>query len=395
MGNIERNQENLIFQLPISLSISQRDWTLHRQGSQDEARHNEKVKEAIKDNLENIVSDGAIITADPKSKKAIKIPLRSLELPHIRHKDGEQGVGTGTGNEEVGDIIGSEPKDGSGGKKAGQGEGFEHYEEITIEELKELIFADLGLPNLKPKPKQQIESDEYVFTDIRRKRSMNNLDVMRTIFENMRRNAEESGKAEVKDIKPEDYRVRTYEKEIREENAAVIIMMRDISASMGDFENYITRAFCWWTVLFLRANYPKVDLVFVVHDSRAQEVEEEAFFKRGSSGGTNCSSANKLALDILKNKYHPDKHNTYLLHFSDGDNWSGDDEKCVSLVQEMLNIDINQYGFIQIGKESSSLMSAYQKSISDPRFETVKIINKNDVWPGLQKIFDKNKQLTK
>ena len=31
------------------MSISQQDWSLHRKGPIDQARHNERVKEAIKD----------------------------------------------------------------------------------------------------------------------------------------------------------------------------------------------------------------------------------------------------------------------------------------------------------------------------------------------------------
>ena len=62
---------------------SRSDWSLHRKGPIDQARHNEKVKEAIKDNLAEIVSEESIITSD--GKKIVKVPIRSLELPRFRY----------------------------------------------------------------------------------------------------------------------------------------------------------------------------------------------------------------------------------------------------------------------------------------------------------------------
>ena len=73
--------------------ISQQDWSLQRKGPIDEQRLNEKVKEAIKDDLPTIISDGTIISVDPTTKKTIRIPLRSLELPRIRYTEGDEGMG--------------------------------------------------------------------------------------------------------------------------------------------------------------------------------------------------------------------------------------------------------------------------------------------------------------
>ncbi len=371
-------------------SISRQDWSLHRKGERDETRHNEKVKESIKGRLEDVVSDGNIITADPKSKKTIKIPLKSLELPKFKYGKRDQGIGTGDGTEQPGDVIGHQPGPGRGGEEAGEEPGEEYYEaELTIEELQELVFADLGLPLMKPKQTKEIESDTINFNDVRKKRSTNNLDLARTVLENMMRNAVESGTAEIKDISPEDYRVRTWEHERKPENSAVVIAMADISGSMGDFEKYITRAFCWWTVNFLRSRYPKVDIVFIAHDTQAQEVTEEQFFTRGMGGGTKCSSANEMAIDIINNRYPPDSYNIYPLHFSDGDNYSTDNSTCAELVQKMLDDDISQYAYVQIGRGSrSQLLDTYEKSIDDPRFKGLIINDKDEVLPALKEVFN-------
>lgn len=38
-------------------STSQHDWSLHRKGPVDQARHGEKIKEAIKENLPEIIAE--------------------------------------------------------------------------------------------------------------------------------------------------------------------------------------------------------------------------------------------------------------------------------------------------------------------------------------------------
>ena len=366
--------------------VSRQDWSFRRRGEQDEARHNEKVKEAIKGNLDQVISDGNIITADPNSKKTIKIPLRSIELPRFKYGNPEEGVGTGDGDAQPGDFV----DDGDGDGEPGDRPGEEYYEaEITIDEIQELVFEDLGLPRIKPKSNiKDIETEREVFTDVRKKKSTNNLDIGRTVLQNMLRNAQETGEAIIKNINSEDYRVRTWEQEKKPENSAVVIAMADISGSMGDFEKYITRAFCWWTVGFLRSKYPKVEIVFITHDTNATESTEEQFFSRGSGGGTKCSSANQLTLDIINDRYPPDGYNIYPLHFSDGDNWGGDNEKCVELVKKMLEMDISQYAYVQIGRNNrSQLFNDYDKKLDDPRYKGLIINEKQEVLPALKEVF--------
>lgn len=377
------------------VSISKQDWSLHGQGSQDQARHNEKVKETIKDNLPTIISDGTIVTADPRSKRIVKIPLRSLELPRIRYSQGDSGVGTGQGGEQVGDIIDSRPADGSGGKGAGTQPGGESYDvEFTIEELKEMVFADWGLPFLGPRKNQQMETDNLIFDDVRKKRTPTNLDIYRTMAENMRRNAQDSGKAVISGIRPDDYRVRTWRNEIREDNAAVVISMADISGSMGDFEKYLTRTINWWGVEFLRSKYPRVETVFIVHDTEAFEVKEADFFKRSDGGGTKCSSAGELALDIVEKRYPPDAYNVYLQHYSDGGNQDSDNNRYVEFIRTLLGLGINHFAYINIGQEGSwgNLKKALTDGIQHDRFLAETIRDRREVLDILAKIYDPTKQ---
>lgn len=367
-------------------SVERKDWSLHRAGERDEKRHNEKVKEAIKDNLENVISDGSIITQDPKSKKIIKVPMKSLELPRFRYGEPKEGIGTGDGE---GQPKAGDPVPGDGQDQPGDQPGTEYYEaEFTIDEIQQMVFDDLGLPNVQPKNNSQTESEEVVFNDIRHKRSQTNLDIGRTLIQNIMRNAQSGGSGRVGGISTEDFRVRTWEEEQKPENGAVVIAMADISGSMGDFEKYVTRAFCWWTVGFLRSKYPKVDIVFVAHDTEAYEVSEEQFFSRGTGGGTKCSAANQKALEIVGSRFSPEDYNVYPLHFSDGDNMYGDNQVSLKAVQQLLDQNISQYAYIQIGsRNSSNLINEYQSNIDDERFKALTIEKKEEVLDALKEVF--------
>lgn len=368
-----------------NISVSRQDWSFDRRMERDESRHNEKVKEAIRDNLDSVVSDGTIVTADPRSKKTIKVPMRSIELPHIRYGEPKEGIGTGAGQgkPKPGDKVGEDP--GGAGDKPGQ----EFYEaELTIEEIQEMVFADLGLPNLRPKGDPNIHDSEIVFNDVRKRRNPTNIDLGRTILQNLLRNAQETGEAKIHRISADDFRVRTWEEEDKPKDSAVVVAMADISGSMGEFEKYVTRAFCWWAVSFLRSKYPSVEVVFIAHDTEAYEVTEEQFFTRGSSGGTKCSSANRKTLELINDRFQTDRYNVYPLHFSDGDNYSDDNPRCVNLVQEMLDNDISYYAYVQIGKTArSQLLEAYNEGIKDDRFKGLIIQHKEDVLKALKQVF--------
>jgi uncharacterized protein len=378
--------------MTLSVSLTKNDWSLHRKGPIDQARHNEKVKEAIKDNLAGIVGEEAIITAD--GTKIVKIPIRSLELPHFRFDNGRKNhVGQGQGGTNVGDVLGQEPSGQAGagrGKGAGQEPGIDYYEaEITVDELAALVFADLGLPFLKPKGRQEVESETVRYNDVRRRGIMSNLDKKRTITENLRRNAR-AGQAGFHTLSTDDLRFKTWDREVRYETNAVVIAMRDVSGSMGEFEKYITRSFYFWMVRFLRTKYNHVRIVFITHHTDAKEVDEEAFFNLGESGGTKVSSAYQLALDIVEERFRASQWNIYPFHFSDGDNWGEvDNQRCLDLVNLLLErSNVFGYGEIQEGgrRSLSTLMSTFA-GIQDERFIGVTIANKEQVYPALQRFF--------
>src|SRR5438067_2129633 len=372
-----------------SMSVSQHDWSLHRKGQIDQERHKEKIREAIKKNLGEIVSEEGIILSD--GKKVVRVPIRSLEEYRFRYDPGrQQHAGEGNGKSKVGDVVAQEPRPGKGKKgDAGKEAGQDYYEaEITMEELAAMIFEDLGLPNLEQKRQQELQTEAVRFTDVRKKGPMNNLDKKRTIFENMKRNAAK-GDPSFKDIKSEDLRFKVWEPTIKYQSNAVVIAMMDVSGSMGEFEKYIARSFYFWMVRFLRTKYNNVEILFISHHTEAKEVSEQEFFYKGESGGTKVSSAYQLALDIINERYNPADWNIYPFHFSDGDNMFSDNRLCVELVNQLIEI-CNLFGYGQIKQgwyPAGTLMSVYTQEIDDPKFVGVTIEEKEDVYPALQKFF--------
>ena len=223
--------------------VSKEDWSLHRKGYQDQVRHQEKVKEIIKQNLPDLITEENIVMSD--GKQIIKVPIRSLdEYRFIYNYQKQKHVGQGDGDSQVGDVLGRDPAQKPGqGEKAGDQPGQDIMEaEISIEDLENMLFDQLELPNMKPKEQQEVETESITFNDIRKKGMQSNIDKKRTILENLRRNAT-SGKPGIHHISPDDLRYKTWEDVVVPHSSAVIIAMMDTSGSMGTFEKYCARSF--------------------------------------------------------------------------------------------------------------------------------------------------------
>ena len=382
------------------MSVQRHDWSLQRKGIIDQERHQERVKDAIKKNLGSIVSNESIILSN--GRKKVKIPMRALDeykfrFDHTKRKH----VGQGDGKTKVGDVIGRENQPGQQG--SGQGEpgnegGQDFYEtEVNIDEIAALIFEDLQLPFLEEKAQKAVPARTTKFTEIRRVGAMSNLDKRRSMMENIRRNARERGVAKVGGFKKDDLRFKSWEEDIRFESNAAIIAMMDVSGSMSEFKKYIARSFFFWMVRFLRTKYDQVKIVFISHHTEAKEVTEEQFFTQGESGGTVVSSAYKLALDIIDERFPPRDWNVYPFHFSDGDNYYSDNDEAVGLADKLIE-RCNLFGYGEIGEEggglyrrsSGALLSIFTDRIKhQARFIGVKIDEKEDVYPALKKFFGK------
>lgn len=370
--------------------ISREDWSLHRKGELDQRRHQEKVKAAIRENLAELVAEEALILSD--GKRVVKVPIRSLEEYRFRFDPDKQlHAGQGKGSTEPGDVLGRAGSAGRGqGPGPGDQPGVDYYEaEVTVDELAEMIFADLSLPNLQEEKKRaRLTADEAAFTDVRKHGITSNIDKRRTLLEALKRSAR-AGEPGPYRITKDDLRFKTWEIRPREETNAVVVAMMDTSGSMGTFEKYIARSFYFWMVRFLRTRYRHVHIVFIAHDTRAREVDEKTFFSKGESGGTKCSSAYELALQIIEERYPPEEYNVYPFHFSDGDNYPSDNTRCLQLAQQLAQ-RVNAFGYGEIvsrGISREHTLYALFDGVRTPHFTRVLIRDRADVYPALQRFF--------
>ncbi|MDW7615625.1 sporulation protein YhbH [Peribacillus simplex] len=370
--------------------ISQENWSLHRKGYDDQQRHQEKVQEAIKNNLPDLISEESIVMSN--GRDVIKIPIRSLDEYKIRYNyDKNKHVGQGDGDSKVGDVVARDgsPSDTGAGKGQGAGDkaGEDYYEaEVSMMELEEALFSQLELPNLQKKEHAEHTLEHIEFNDIRKTGLMGNIDKKKTMISAFKRNALR-GDPGFHPIYKEDFKFKTWNEVQKPDSKAVVLAMMDTSGSMGLWEKYMARSFFFWMNRFLRTKYETVEIEFIAHHTEAKVVPEEDFFSKGESGGTICSSVYRKALELIDHKYDPAKFNIYPFHFSDGDNLTSDNVRCVKLVEELMKVS-NMFGYGEVNQYNrhSTLMTAY-KNIENEKFRYYILKQKADVFHAMKSFF--------
>lgn len=376
----------------IHYTLSKEDWSLYQKVDIDQLRHKELISKAIRNNLPDIISKESVILSGENT--TVKVTLESLkEYNLVFNIDKQKFIGMGNGNSLIGDVIAKDEKYEKAGNKyiiTENDRGQEIFEtEITIDEIEEILFTEFELPNLVNKSiVSDIKRQEY-FCDVRKTGLMCNLDKKRTILENIKRNYINKDDL-IKKISVNDLRFLDFEVKKSIQTNTVIIAIIDTSGSMGLFEKYIARTFYFWMVRFIRTKYEFVEVVFITHNTTANEVNEVEFFSKVESGGTICSSGYKKAVDIIKEKYPTDKYNIYLFHFSDGDNLSVDNELCLEYVNKLLTFcNMFCYGEINNYNRKSTLMSLY-KTIKNEKFKYFIIKQKSEIYKALTTFFSNN-----
>ncbi|MFP3490618.1 DUF444 family protein, partial [Staphylococcus sp. SIMBA_130] len=81
------------------------------------------------------------------------------------------------------------------------------------------------------------------------------------------------------------------------------------------------------------------------------------------------------------------RYNIYPFHFSDGDNLTSDNTRCVKLVNQIMKVS-NMFGYGEVNayNRHSTLMSAY-KNIHDPKFRHYILKEKKDVYHAMKSFF--------
>lgn len=367
--------------------LSREDWSLHRKGELDQLRHQERVREAIRENLSDLISEESIILN--RNGQKVKVPIRTLEEVRFRfNRDKQTHVGQGDGTARPGDVLGRASPGTGQGPGAGDQPGEDVYEaEVSEEELAAIVFEGWELPDLKHKEQDQLPAARPVFDDIRKRGLMGNLDKKRTYLESLKRSLREGSATPT--FRPEDLRFKTWdEKELPQSKAAVFAMM-DTSGSMGTFQKWMARAFFHWMVKFLKTRYPHVETVFLAHHTEAMQVTEEQFFHRVESGGTRCSSVYELALRLIETRYPAQRYNLYAYHFTDGDNLPSDNDPAVELTRRLIE-KCNRVGYGEINPNArSNTLMQHMRSIQHPAFVTATFRSKEDIHPALKRFFSR------
>lgn len=354
---------------------------------EDHRRFRDIIKGRIKQNFKKYVTQSEMI--GKQENEFVKIPVPSIEIPRFRYGPKDQG-GVGQGQGEPGDAVNGEEGEGKG--EAGDTPGQHLIEvDVSLEELADILGEELELPSIQPKGNKTIETVQTKYTG-RSPVGPNSLRLFKNSYKQALRRLISEGNYDadnpvVVPIK-EDIRYRTFKKVTRPQANAVVIYMMDVSGSMGDEQKEIVRLESFWINTWLQRNYRGLETRFIIHDAAAKEVDEKTFFSTSESGGTLISSAYKLARRIIEEEYPSNEWNIYPFHFSDGDNWSGEDTRvCLNLLKDFFLPQVNMFGYGQVESKygSGQFLKDLEKVFEeDDRLIMSKIENRDKIMQSIK-----------
>jgi hypothetical protein len=202
-------------------------------------------------------------------------------------------------------------------------------------------------------------------------------------------------------IDPIDIRYRRMENEPRVVAQAVMFCLMDVSGSMSEHMKDLAKRFYMLLYIFLTRRYRRVEIVFIRHTDRAEEVDEETFFRGPATGGTKVSSALEAMRDIVAQRYRPEDWNIYAAQASDGDNYSSDSGKCLQLLTDEILPVCQYFAYIEVYDPRQAEIFLSSLNVSDlwkdyesvaggrPQFAMKRVFNKGDVFPVFHQLFSK------
>jgi sporulation protein YhbH len=329
-------------------------YDLFSRGARDWLRHNDKVREAVRQHLPQIISGADVLTGGAST---VRVPVRMLE--HYRFKlrpPGEQ-QGVGQGQAKPGDRIGRPQQDSSDQRGQGGNEdgGIQYTLEFRIDDIVDWLWEEMQLPNLEAKA-GKAKDDDWTREGWDRRGARARLDRRRSLKESIKRRGGQAalGVVDSPAFTDDDLRFRQLAKREQPATQAVVILLLDVSGSMGERERQISKTFFFWAIQGLRRQYRDLDLVFVAHTSEAWEFEEEEFFRVSGTGGTVASAGLKKVKEIVDERYSPSQYNVYLFYASDGENFPSDQPQAMTALEE-LSMDCNYAGFLEVAPLAGSM----------------------------------------
>ena len=396
------------------------------------------VQQAVRDSLK----DRSI--KDLEHEGEVTIPRDEIHEPSFRRgSSGGNREHILPGNKEylTGDQIERPP---SGGEGAGghQGEGDDEFRFVlSREEFLDLFLDDLELHELAKKKLTSGEAEGVRQAGYSTSGSPSALSITRTMRNSMSRRialkrprGEEMVKLEeeiarlealsgdhsdeiaklreeldrlerrrklITYVDPIDLRYRRFEPTPKPISQAVMFCLMDVSGSMTEHMKDLAKRFYALLHLFLKRCYRHVEVVFIRHTDRAEEVDEETFFYSRETGGTLVSTALEKMLQVMKDRYSPSDWNIYVAQASDGDNMPSDTAKTIALMTEEI-MPVAQYvAYLEVGREedpmtamggplmrATDLWRAYgQVDGQNGKFVMRKVHHRREIYPVFRELF--------
>jgi uncharacterized sporulation protein YeaH/YhbH (DUF444 family) len=362
-------------------------YDLFSRGARDWLRHDEKVRESVREHLPQIISGGDLINDGTRS---VRVPVRMLEHYHFRLRQSDEARGVGQGQAEPGDVL-APPTPGQGNEKSGGGreEGeVQFLLEIKIDDIVDWLWEEMELPNLKSRVGPSEDTD-WVREGWDRRGARSRLDRRRSMRELLKRRGSSE---EVPTFTDEDLRFRQLARRQQPAVHAVVFFLLDVSGSMSDRDRKLAKTFFFWVVQGLRREYRSLETVFVAHTTDAWEFNEAEFFQVAATGGTVASTGFQKVREIIDARYSPARHNIYLFYASDGDN-SVTDQADARRTLHSIAADACYSGYVEVASglarplatETGRLFA--EAAASGQEVGSYAIDDFDDVWDAVRHFF--------
>jgi uncharacterized protein len=325
-------------------------YELFSRGARDWLRHNEKIRDAVRDQLTELIPQASIVDED--GRKRVKVPVKFLE--HYRFVLSQQnersGIGQGSANPNDILIPPQDAKSGVGGGEGGNdGGGIEFVLDVAIDDIVDWLWEELELPNLEQKS-GTMNDEEYSREGWNRRGVRSRLDRRRSLKESIkRRSIQKNAPAVIND----DLRFRQLVQRRQPNCQAVVFFLMDVSASMTTRDRQLAKTFFFWVVQGLRRQYANLECEFIAHTDRAWQFSEHEFFEVKGSGGTVASRAFELVEQSIASDYDPSTYNIYIFYASDGDNYPLDQTPATNGLRHLLEV-ANFGGFVETRAAATS-----------------------------------------
>ena len=344
----------------------------------------------------------------------VTIPLDCMNEPRF-HKEGGVRDRVLPGNKKFteGDILQRPSPKGEGGNGAGEGDGEDAFRFVlSRDEFVDIFLDDLELPDLSKRKLAEVENEglrramaRRVALQRPRPEAIAELEAELDQCSAERRVqlvAEiERLKSKIKRIPfidPIDIRYRRFETVPKPVAQAVMFCLMDVSGSMSEHMKDLAKRFYMLLYVFLTRRYKKVEIVFIRHTDRAEEVDEQTFFHGPASGGTLVSSALETMHEIVQSRFRPADWNIYAAQASDGDNSYADSDRTGALLRDAI-LPVSQFfAYLEVGESGghpfemaeSSLWTLYQRLRSEGEPLAMRKVNdRSEIFPVFHDLFQR------